>query len=97
MNGRVGSILRPTLLGAIVGKAAAFTVDLDVNRDRHLGDLIVLASLLVPTDVREEAPLDKRESRLVANAAGAAKMRPDTWSYVPRGSEALQRLASALR
>lgn len=93
---RVGTILRPTLVGAIIGKSAAYTVELDRDRDRHLGDLVTLASLLRPSDTRAGAGLDNRERRLVSNAIGAARTKPDTWSFVPGGRVALDRLARAL-
>lgn len=93
---RVNDILRPTLVGAIIGKAAAFTVVLDRNRERHLGDLVVLSSLLRPSDLRG-APLDARERALVSNAVGAARAKPASWAYVPRGSEALTRAALLAR
>ncbi|WP_307378915.1 hypothetical protein [Microbacterium sp. W4I20] len=77
-------------MGAIIGKAAAFTVMLDRDRDRHLGDLVVLASLLRSSDLRG-ASLDTRERALVINAVGAARANPAAWAYVANGSEALSR------
>lgn len=93
---RVGTTPRPSLLGAIVAKSAAFTVLLDKNRDRHLGDLAVLASMLVPGDVNDHPPLDKRELRLVSNAVGHARAKPGAWSYVDGGAAGLERLARVL-
>jgi len=89
---RVGSIPRPTLLGAIIGKASAYTVTLDPNRDRHLGDLVVLASMLRPRDVRDN-PMDALELDRVHNAIGSARLKPTTWAHIPGGVEALDRLA----
>lgn len=96
VGSRESTILRPSLVGAIIGKAAAYTVMLDRNRDRHLGDLVALARLLRPSDLRG-APLDSRERGLVANAVGAARVQPATWAYVPRGGEALERVALLTR
>ncbi|MDQ0727880.1 hypothetical protein QFZ21_002880 [Microbacterium sp. W4I20] len=87
---RESDVLRPSLVGAIIGKAAAFTVMLDRDRDRHLGDLVVLASLLRSSDLRG-ASLDTRERALVINAVGAARANPAAWAYVANGSEALSR------
>lgn len=92
---RVGSIPRPTLLGAIIAKSSAHTVTLDNNRDRHLGDLVVLASMLLPRDVRSD-PMDNLELSRVANAVGNARLKPATWAYVPDGAEALDRLAAVV-
>lgn len=93
---RLGSVPRPTLLGAIIAKASAYTVDLDNNRDRHLGDLVVLASMLLPGDVRAD-PMDALELSRVSNAVGHARVKPGAWAYVPAGEEALDRLASVVR
>lgn len=92
---RVGGIPRPTLLGAIIGKASAYTVALDSNRERHPGDLVVLASMLRPGDVRTH-PMDGLELKRVANAVGHARDKPTTWTYVPGGAEALDRLATVV-
>lgn len=93
VEGRVGSIPRPTLLGSLVAKAAAYTVVLDRNRNRHLGDLVVLGSLLVPNDVRDHPALDRRERRLLSNAIGAARADPASWGYVPSGAQTLDRMS----
>jgi len=44
--GRVGRIIRPSLLGALVGKAAALEIPVAPNADRHSSDFITLASLI---------------------------------------------------
>lgn len=93
---RVGGILRPTLMGAIVGKASAYTVVLDSKRDRHLGDLVILATLVLPEDVRG-VELDALEIERITNAIGHARQKPSAWSYVLGGEEALDRLAAIVR
>lgn len=67
LNGRIGYVRRPTLLGALVAKARAFVVD---SRDpqRHIQDLIALAQigLLDPRSVISAArPDDRRAIRTV--------------------------------
>lgn len=44
--GRVGRIIRPSLLGALVGKAASLEIAVDPVRDRHSSDFATLASLI---------------------------------------------------
>lgn len=88
-----GTIPRPSLLGAIVGKAAAYTVQLDRSRDRHLGDLALLTSMLRPSDIDDHPPLDRRELLLVSSALGHARSKPGTWSHVEHGGAGLDRLA----
>lgn len=94
---RVGMVPRPSLLGAIVGKSAAYTVQLDRSRDRHLGDLVLLASVLRPSDVDGHPQLDSRELHLVSNALGNARAKPGTWSHVEHGDAGLDRLAGIVR
>lgn len=95
--GRTGKISRPALLGALIGKSAAYTVVLDGNRDRHLGDLVTLAALLRPADVSGRAALDRRELELLGNAVGNARLKPSTWAHVPDGEIALDRLSGVIR
>lgn len=93
---RVGAVPRPSLLGALIAKAAAFTVPLDRNRNRHLGDFALLATLLRPSDVEDYAPFDKRELQLVTNALGNARTKPGAWSHVNRGADGIERLAGVV-
>lgn len=52
--GRVGYVIRPSLLGALVGKAAAIEIPVDPNRERHRDDFITLAGLVDnPAGMRE--------------------------------------------
>lgn len=94
---RIGQMPRPTLLGAIVGKSSAYTVMLDQTRQRHLVDLVALASILQPSDVSGDHPLDRTESKTIANAVGAARADARAWGSVPNGREALERLAGIVQ
>ncbi|MCL2467026.1 MAG: hypothetical protein FWF02_03595 [Micrococcales bacterium] len=47
---RTGTVRRPSLLGALVAKAAAHTVTLDRGRRRHLTDFLVLCALIKRSD-----------------------------------------------
>ena len=61
VDGRVGTVLRPNLVGALVGKAAARTeIASDPASSRHCTDFVVLASLVSARDFRETA-LDKKD------------------------------------
>lgn len=44
--GRVGYVIRPSLLGALVGKAAAMEIPVDPNKGRHRDDFVTLAGLI---------------------------------------------------
>ncbi len=91
VDGRVGTIMRPSLAGAIGAKAAAVTVVLDVARDRHLVDLVVLATAMEPGD-RVGQSWGRTERRRVANAVGLLTRRPDLVAQVVGGQRALELL-----
>ncbi|TQL02613.1 hypothetical protein [Cellulomonas sp. SLBN-39] len=61
---RDGMVRRPSLLGALVAKAAANTVSLDPARRRHVLDFLVLTTLIEPEDHVEAA--DARDRRYLA-------------------------------
>ena len=61
VEGRSGTVLRPNLVGALVGKAAARTeIASDPASSRHCTDFVVLASLVSARDFRETA-LEKKD------------------------------------
>jgi len=65
VDGRVGTVLRPNLVGALVGKAAARTeIASDPASSRHCTDFVVLASLVSARDFRETALEKKDRARL---------------------------------
>ncbi|WP_244931100.1 hypothetical protein [Nocardioides sp. W7] len=62
---RVGTLLRPNLVGALVAKAAARTeVISDSARARHCSDFVVLAGLISARDFRDTEPTRKDKQRL---------------------------------
>lgn len=92
---RVGQVLRPDLLGALVGKAAAHTVTQDRHRQRHLLDFVVLCALIRPADRvgvratrRDRQYLDRMLE--VLDADGAA------WASIGNGRAGVARLRLAL-
>ena len=65
INGRIGTVLRPNLVGALIGKAAARTeVTVDRARTRHCTDFVVLAGLISARDFRETHTDTKDRKRL---------------------------------
>ncbi len=65
VGGRTGSVLRPNLVGALVGKAAARTeIASDPANARHCTDFVVLASLIAAGDFRETELGKKDRARL---------------------------------
>ncbi|NRQ49517.1 hypothetical protein [Aeromicrobium stalagmiti] len=55
VEGRSGVMRRPNLVGALVCKAAAHTLQDQRGRGRHRRDFALLATLLAATDLREAA------------------------------------------
>lgn len=95
-EGRSGTVLRPSLVGALVSKAAARTeIASDPSRARHCIDFVVLAALVSARDFRETDLVKKDRTRL-------RKMldccrRDDAAMSVKHATEALDRVERALR
>jgi len=94
LDGRTGAVRRPSLLGALVVKAAAHSVVQDRARARHLLDFAVLATLLRPADRIDLAGRRDREHLHGALAALAADTR--SRASVDGADEGLARLRLAL-
>ena len=62
--GREGSVRRPNLVGALVGKAAALSNTGDPGLGRHRRDFLILAGLLTARDFRSEEITKKDRQRL---------------------------------
>ncbi|WP_068318495.1 hypothetical protein [Janibacter anophelis] len=92
--GRRGMVRRPSLVGALVGKAAA-RIDLGSGgaSGRHCVDFVVLAGLLSASDVRDEAlsPKDRKRLRLMLDVC----TRDPAALSVENATENLQRLSLA--
>ncbi|GCD20961.1 hypothetical protein CTKZ_25230 [Cellulomonas algicola] len=71
---RHGTVRRPSLLGALVAKAAAHTVTLDTARARHLDDFLVLTTLIEPAD-RVDAATRRDRDHLHGMLGAIAKSR----------------------
>ena len=69
VDGHGGVVPRPNLLGALVAKAAAYTVVNDPKRARHLTDFAVLTTLIAPSDRVEDA--EKRDRAYLTSMLGA--------------------------
>jgi hypothetical protein len=89
---RTGSIRRPSLVGALIGKAAARSVTLDRYRDRHLVDFGVLCSLLTPRDLDGEAPLDRSERGRLTWMRDEMRASRPAWAIVDGADTGLDRL-----
>ncbi|MFC7504465.1 hypothetical protein [Nocardioides sp. GCM10030258] len=95
-DGRTGTVLRPSLVGALVGKAAARTeIAADRASTRHCTDFVVLASLVSARDFREAALVNKDRTRLRKMLTYCRK--DDSAMSVENATEALDRLERAAK
>lgn len=92
--GQSGKIPRPTLVGAIAGKAAALEITDDPNWKRHVQDLAVLATLIRRTDDFES--YTTRDIARVRNAIGRAVIDPSITALIDGAAQGLERLRLAL-
>jgi hypothetical protein len=93
LGGRVGSILRPRLAGAIVAKATAFRVSQDRDPRRHLLDVLVLATLLRRDD---EFDFDLKGYRRLLFLLRCAAADETALHSVPGSARGLARIAAAM-
>lgn len=70
VGGRTGSVRRPTLVGALVAKAATLSNQGDAGAGRHRRDFLVLAALITARDFRAEnlGPKDRQRLRNMSAA-----------------------------
>ena len=95
-EGRTGTVLRPNLVGALVGKAAARTeIASDRARTRHRTDFVVLANLVAARDFRETELGKKDRTRLRRMLTYCRK--DDSALSVENAIEALDRLERAAK
>ncbi len=92
--GREGSVRRPNLVGALVGKAAALSNVGDPGPGRHRRDFVILAGLLTARDFRGEELTKKDRQRLRAMIAAVKKDRA-LLLEVPNVENSLDRLITA--
>lgn len=92
--GKRGTVRRPNLVGALVGKAAA-RVDLGSGgtSGRHCADFVVLAGLVAARDFRVET-LTKKDRQRLRQMLTICRADPTARS-VPEAGERLERIARA--
>lgn len=95
-EGRMGTVLRPTLIAALVGKAAARTeIASDRASPRHCTDFVVLANLISARDFRETELVKKDRERL-RKMLTYCRM-DDSAMTLENATEALDRLERAAK
>ncbi len=95
-EGRTGTVLRPNLIGALVGKAAARTeIASDRARVRHCTDFVVLASLVSARDFRE-TDLTRKDRKRLSKMLSCCR-KDDTAMSLEDAEVSLNRLERAAR
>ncbi len=89
--GRGGHVRRPSLVGALIMKAAAHTVPVDPNRGRHRGDFATLASLVAAADFVDET-LSKKECHYLRDMVDATRADRSVMGSQPAADDGLIRV-----
>lgn len=92
--GRDGTVRRPTLLGALVAKAAAMEVVIDDGRSRHIHDFATLATLVHPSDAF--GTVTKADRTRLDNMLGHLVHDP-SWKSIDSAIDGVERLRLALQ
>lgn len=92
--GREGHVLRPSLVGALVVKAAAHTNVGDQDPRRHRRDFLVLAGLIAATDFADEQ-LTKKDRQRLQCIVDAIEADRELLLDVPRATDTIARLRIA--
>jgi hypothetical protein len=90
-----GNVNRPTLLGCLIGKAAAFGIMNDSGRERHITDFLTLAAVVRASDIRGVIYKPAERDHL-ANMLGHLAINPEHMSLVPEGAPGVERLRMSL-
>ena len=91
--GRAGVMRRPSLLGALVAKAAALEIVIDEGSRRHLLDFVTLVTLIRPADDLGTATMSDRSR--IDNMLGRLA-RDAGWRAIEGAEDGIARLRLAL-
>lgn len=90
---RTGTVRRPSILGAIVAKAAAMAIRVDPDRVRHQHDFVLLTTLIRPDDeIRSATRRDREHMATMLHVLA----REHSWKSIAGGVEGVERLRLAL-
>lgn len=89
---------RPHLAGALLAKARAFEVTRERDRERHLLDAVVLASMLERRDRADVAAIlaAPKRRRTLSDLLTAMSQRHEVWAGLEGGDEGIERLRVVL-
>lgn len=90
-----GRVNRPSLIGCLVGKAAALVITDDPGRERHITDFLTLAAVVTAADLRDASYRPADRSHL-ANMLGRLANNPQYIALVPESAPGVERLRMSL-
>lgn len=90
-----GKVNRPSLLGCLIGKAAALKIINDPGRERHITDFLTLAAVVGAADLRGVTYQPAERSHL-AHMLGYLVNNPQHIDLVPEGAPGVERLRMSL-
>ncbi|WP_284987531.1 hypothetical protein [Arthrobacter sp. fls2-241-R2A-172] len=90
-----GRVIRPTILGSLIGKAGALTIVNDPLWRRHVDDFLTLASVVRASDLRGITYKPAEQNHL-ANMLGRLANEPELMDQVPECAEGVKRLRLSL-
>jgi hypothetical protein len=94
VDGRAGFVRRPSLVGALVVKAAAHGNPGDADPRRHRRDFVVLAGLLTARDFALES-INKTDRRRLSRIVSAIRGDIELLLEIPDAGASLDRLVVA--
>lgn len=91
-----GRANRPSLMGTLIGKAAALEIMDDPGRERHVTDFLTLASVVAARDLRgyHYQPASRNH---MANMLGNLATKPEWMALVPEAADGIDRLRMSLQ
>ena len=89
--GRLGHVPRPSLVGALIIKAAAHAVPADPHQGRHRSDFATLASLVAASDFVDET-LSKKERQYLRDMVDATRADRSVMGSQPAADDGLIRV-----
>lgn len=94
VEGRDGFVRRPSLVGALVVKAAAHTNPGDIDPRRHRRDFVLLAGLITARDFASDV-LSKKDRQRLRAIVTAVEKDTELLLEVPDASTSIERLRTA--
>lgn len=92
----VGKVNRPSLMGTLIGKAAALEIMDDPGRERHVTDFLTLATVVTARDLRGYH-YQPASGNHMANMLGNLATKPEWMALVPEAANGVKRLRMSLR